>query len=229
MNPNKVSLLIKSLTPEGDNSAVLSAWELDIVREYFRNTPPAPGQPPEPISEQQDRRLKAAIFAEGIRRLVLDRLKSEAKHEDEPLAPTARTSAYRIGRLVYELLLTIKDPAGVLMVDDMMDKLRGGDLDLEEDQLDAEMDTLRGGLDLEEDQLRDASLPGEAFSPAPPRISEAPGDPLAIGVEVFLQGALWLEVARGFADRAEQQVWAANALALLTRAHAVAQRRTIFR
>ena len=218
MNQHKVSLLKKSLAPDADHSAVLSTWELDVMRDYFRRTPRVRGQPPAPISKQQDRQLKAAIFAESIRRLVLERLKSEAEHIREPLSDTARTSAYRIGKLMYEVLLTIKDPQGVLQVDEMMDTFRGGQ-DSEDARLGDLMDTLRGGLDPEDERLRDAPAPVDAFSPAPSLIGEALVDPLAIGVEVFMQGSLWLEVARGFDGRDQQQVWAAYAFALLTRAH----------
>ena len=195
INQNKVGLLKKSLNPESDQSAVLSVWEMDVMRAYFRTTPRVPSQPPQPITEAQDRRLKAAIFAEGIRRMVWERFKSDAEHTGITSIQAARTTAYHIGRLVYDLLLTVKDPDGVRKVNSLMESIRG-------------VPSLESGSARKEEEKTPSSLlADDSLEPL-----------LATGVETLMQGSVWLEAAREATDREQQQILASYASALLRRA-----------
>lgn len=182
MHPQKVTLIIHSL--EDDSTAVLSAWEIDILKSRL------------PLAEDEYRRLKVAIFAETIRFMVWSRAKNEAEHQGIIVVAATRQTAYRLGRLTFEILAGLQGANAAQAIQEMVDKLRG---------IMEEEETTSSLHPQESESSDDAHLPSI----------------LRLAADRYGQGSLWLEMSRDLSDQAQRRAGVAHAREFFSRAHSL--------
>lgn len=184
IHPQKVTLIARSL--ENDATAVLSARELEILAVRL------------PLTDQELRRLKSAIFAEAIRFTVWSRAKRDAERRGQETWDAARQTSYSIGRLAFDLLMGLQGEEAGHAIEVMLEKLR--------DSVAAPAMSVSG---------REESM--QSVDEQEATVSAA----LSLARDRYAQGSLWLEVARDFPDRVQRRALGAQAAALLTHSEAI--------
>ncbi len=177
--PSKVTRLKRSLSE--DITATLSSDELELLQEWV------------PLDEAglEMRRLRAALVAETIHRLLAGRMD--------------RTSAQQVGELVLALLLAKTGDEAMQMNETILQNVRGSLGDLAPSNM--ADGTIRG---ITGERL----LPGGELGDGTAERIQYVLDPAA---ETYAQGTLWLEVARNTESRSEQVGYLALASTLLHR------------
>ena len=183
--PSLVVRLKASLTTE--QSATLNRDQLDFIADKYD------------LDEDDLRRLRAALLAETIRKMIASRM--------------AASLAYKLGMVTLDLLLS-DDPTTVMQACDL----------LVTEMRDLPTRPMGGGAvrGLAPDGTGD--LVERVFGGAARDVGE--GVTLDVGIllaldgatEAFQQGQFWLEIARDTADRRARAGYAAHAHLLFTRA-----------